>query len=116
MNKSSQRDNCCSERVRVGHVLTTFISFSAAEIVGKLTVHSQFPYAFIRRQRTSFSPSHFLSVSLVDKYIDREVDVDKDMDIRESVRLRKEIGSISFLEDAKKPLQNPAEEKYTVVY
>lgn len=47
----------------------------------------------------------------LDRYIDREVDVDKDMDIREQ-RSRKEIGSISFLKVVKKtkvvkrPLEN----------
>lgn len=38
----------------------------------------------------------------------------KDKDIR--MRLRKEIDSISFLEDANKPLENSAEEKYTIIY
>lgn len=37
----------------------------------------------------------------LDKYIDREVDVDKDTDIREQ-RSRKKTGSISFLKVVKK--------------
>lgn len=38
----------------------------------------------------------------------------KDKDIR--MRLRKEIGNISCLEDANKPLENSAEEEYTIIY
>lgn len=55
-----------------------------------------------------------LSLSLLDLYVEREVDVHRDKDIR--MRLRKEIGSISFLEDANQPLENSAEEKYTIIY
>ena len=93
------------EGVRGGQVPTAFISFPGAEIVGKVIINSQFSYAFFRRQRTSFPLSDclYLSLSLLDLCVEREVDVHRDKDIR--MRLRKEIGSISFLEDANKPLE-----------
>lgn len=42
MNNSSQRDNCCGEEVRVGHILITFTLFLGAEIVDKATFTHNF--------------------------------------------------------------------------